>query len=81
MELIALLGLWRNGIRAELFPLVQVVIHGHRHSVSLINLVVANGRYTVPVDKAVSAIHAFEQTCGMVAPVKQVGARDVAPMI
>jgi len=81
MVLIPFLGLGRNGVRVEFLPLVQVIIEGHGHGISLAKLVVADGGNTILVDEAVSAIHAIEQTRGMVAPVKQVLARHVAPMI
>jgi len=74
-------GLGGDGIRVELLPLVQLVVHGDRHGVALADLVIAHGGAAVLVDKAVAAEHAGDQAGGMVAPVEQVGAGDVAPVV
>ena len=74
-------GLRRDRVRVELLPLVQLVVEGHRHRVSLALLVVADRRHALPVEEAVAAVNAVEQAGGMVAPVEQVGARHVAPVV
>ena len=74
MVLITWLCLRSNGICVKFPPLVQVVIEGNSHGVSLTNLVVTNGGNSILVDEAVSAIHTFKQMRWMMAPVEQVDA-------
>ena len=81
MVLVALPGFRGDRVRIEFLPLVQVVVEGHGHGVALANLVVADRWNAILVDEAVPAIHAFEKASGMVAPVKQVRARHVAPVV
>ncbi len=54
---------------------------GHRHRVALAFLVVADRRHTLPVEEAVAAVHAVEKPRWMVAPMKQVRTRHVAPVV
>ena len=74
MMLITLPGLWCDGVRVQFLPLVQLVVKGHRHGIALVNLVVTHGGDTILVEKAVSAVHAFEKTSWMMAPMEKVGA-------
>ena len=78
---IAGLGLGRDGVRVELLPLVQLVVHGDGHGVALADLVIAHGRAAVLVDEAVAAEHAGDQPRRMVPPVEQVRAGDVPPVV
>ena len=63
-------------------PCIEFIILSHSHGVGVhAGLVVTNGRDAIFIEKAVAAVHALEQTRGMMAPVKQIDARHVAPVI
>ena len=81
MMRIARFGLRRNGVRGQLVPVVQVLVPRHGDGVALAGVVVAQRRHAVLVEEAVAAVHALDQAGGVVAPVEQVRARHVAPVI
>ena len=79
--LVSLVRLGRDRVRVEFLPIVQVVVERHRHRVPHTVLVVAHGRDALPVDEAVAAVHPVQQSRRVVAPVEQIRARHVAPVV
>jgi hypothetical protein len=65
----------------EFLPLIQIIVKRHGHRIAIRILVVANRRNAIFIDETISAVHALKKKSGMVAPVKEVGARHVPPMV